>query len=77
MEILMNSHNEHSVAIKVLGGPVDFSTFKRAIIGRLFPIQVHHIETSSTLHVIQMSLKLRGDKEFILANQPWTVGPHV
>ncbi|KAI3934217.1 hypothetical protein MKW92_006544, partial [Papaver armeniacum] len=77
MQSLIQTHNEHSVAVKVVGGYVDFFQVKRALSNTLFPIQIHHIETNASLQVIQMSLKFQTDKEFILENQPWITGPHV
>ncbi|KAI3882147.1 hypothetical protein MKW92_022028, partial [Papaver armeniacum] len=77
MQTLMQTHSEHSLAIKVLGGPVDFYQLKRALESRLFPIKFQHMETSSTIHVIQLFLHHLSDKTFILENQPWVAGPHV
>ncbi|KAI3939480.1 hypothetical protein MKW92_014326, partial [Papaver armeniacum] len=77
MQSLMKSHNEHSLPVKVIGGHNDFAQLKMALSGRLFPIQIHHIETRSSLNIIQMSLEHQNDKEFILANQPWVAGQHV
>ncbi|KAI3892419.1 hypothetical protein MKX03_012637, partial [Papaver bracteatum] len=74
---LLKNHNEHSLAIKVLGNPIDFYKLKKALLDKLFPIKFEHIETSSTLHVIQLSLKHQRDKDFILSNQPWRAGNQV
>ncbi|KAI3874707.1 hypothetical protein MKX03_015184, partial [Papaver bracteatum] len=77
MQTLMQTHNEHSVAVKVVGGYADFALVKKALSNRLFPIKIHHIEPNAGLQVIQMSLKFKSDKDFILENHPWTAGPHV
>ncbi|XP_026440097.1 uncharacterized protein LOC113338918 [Papaver somniferum] len=77
MQNLMQTHNEHSVAVKVVGGYEDFLQVKRALSNRIFPILIHHIETNATFQVIQMFLKHKSDKEFILAHQPWIAVPLV
>ncbi|KAI3881470.1 hypothetical protein MKX03_027167, partial [Papaver bracteatum] len=71
MKDLLQQHNEHCLAIKVLGGNVDFSTLKNTISKKWNPIRIHHMETSSAHQVFQVSMKHKEDKNRILEHQLW------